>query len=81
MKGSPAVDPGSVSKPGNPRRALSRADSALRQAGVAIGDKIRFDHPGDWVRTMGTAETVGFTLWRGTSSRHVDARCCCCLSA
>lgn len=50
------------------------ADSALRRVGVAVGDRLRFDHSGDLLRNVGTDETIGFTLWRGTSSIHLDVR-------
>ena len=50
------------------------ADSALRRVGVAVGDRLRFDHPGDMIRNLGTDEIIGFTLWHGTSSVHVDVR-------
>ena len=50
------------------------ADSALHGAGVSVGDRLRFDHTADWARSMGTDETIGFTLSRGTTSVHVDVR-------
>jgi hypothetical protein len=50
------------------------ADSALRRVGVAVGDRLRFDHTADWARAMGTDEDIGLTLLRGATSVHVDVR-------
>lgn len=50
------------------------ADSALRRAGVAVGDRLRFDHPGDRRRLIGTDETIGLTVWRGVTSQHIEVK-------
>ena len=50
------------------------ADSALRRAGVAVGDRLRFDNPGDRRRLIGTDETLGLTVWRGATSQHLEVK-------
>lgn len=46
-------------------------DSPMERAGIRTGDTVRYDEPIDNFRQPYAGETVGFTLGRGTSERHM----------
>jgi len=48
--------------------------SPLLQAGAKPGDLLQFDRLGDSLRYLDTGETIGLSLYAGTTSRHLQLR-------